>query len=142
MTKSVLGLLLCAGIFCGSAHAQTDAHLKLAEKLLTVMELQKTLEQSFGAITKMIPGQGQSEAGQKVLAMILQELSWENIKGDYIHLYAEVFTEAEIKDLIAFYESPGGRAYVKKQPELTQKSMVLSQQMMMKIMPKLPGMGY
>ncbi|MGA1197950.1 MAG: DUF2059 domain-containing protein, partial [Candidatus Latescibacterota bacterium] len=63
------------------------------------------------------------------------------IKADYIELYAEVFTEDELKGLINFYESPIGKAYIKKQPELTQKSMMLSQKMMMKVMPKLPGMG-
>jgi len=106
------------------------------------MELQKTIEQSFGAVTKMIPGHDSpSEAGKKVVDLIMAELSWDNIKNGYITLYADLFTEKELKDLTAFYESPVGQAYVRKQPELTQRSMILSQQMMMKIMPKLRGMG-
>lgn len=150
MKKIIIALFIGLSIFINSPQAQEPAnqvtiqdaeHLKLAEKLLTVMELQKTIEQSFGAVTKMIPGQGQSEAGKKVLDMIMEELSWDKIKDDYINLYAEVFTKPELQDLIKFYESPAGQAFVKKQPELNQKSMMLSQKMMMKIMPKLPGMG-
>ena len=149
MKKIIMAIAIGLSIFISAPQAQEPAdqvtiqdaeHLKLAEKLLTVMELQKTIEQSFSQVTKMIPGRGQSEAGKKVLDMIMEELSWDKIKDDYITLYAEVFTKDEIKDLIKFYESPAGQAFIKKQPELNQKSMMLSQKMMMKIMPKLPGM--
>lgn len=141
MKKTILFLALSFGILVNTAHAQEESKLILSEKLLTVMEMQKTLEQSFRGVTKMMPGGEQSAAGQQVMEIIMKELSWENIKGDYIELYAEVFTIEELKGLIAFYESPAGQAFVKKQPELNQKSMMLSQKMMMKIMPKLPGMG-
>ncbi|MBT3602723.1 MAG: DUF2059 domain-containing protein [Candidatus Latescibacteria bacterium] len=152
MKKTIVAFAIGFSLFIGSAQAQVAAppelgsapnpeHLKLAEKLVTVMELQKTIEQSFNSITKMLPGQASPSAAQKqVIDMIMKELDWKNFKTDYIQLYAEVFTEAEIKGLIKFYESPAGQAFVKKQPELNQKSMMLSQKMMMKIMPKLPGM--
>lgn len=141
MKKALLLLAISTSLLIGSAHAQDNTHRQLAEKLITVMELQKTIEQSFGAVTKMIPGKGQTEAGKQVLDKIMKELSWENIKDDYITLYADVFTEKEIKGLIQFYESPEGQAFVKKQPELNQKSMLLSQKLMMKIIPQLQGMG-
>ncbi|MFT5367755.1 MAG: hypothetical protein ACI8V2_002716 [Candidatus Latescibacterota bacterium] len=142
MKKAILTLAIGLSFIIGSAQAQEDTQLKLAEKLLTVMELQKTIEQSFAAVTKMIPGQDNPSATDKrVLDMIMQELSWDTIKHGYITLYADLFTEKELKDLTAFYESPVGQAFVKKQPELTQRSMMLSQQMMMKIIPKLQGMG-
>lgn len=141
MKKTIVIIALGISILMGAAHAQEPAKLALSEKLLTVMEMQKTIEQSFSAITKMIPGNAaQSPEAKNVFDMIMKELSWANIKDGYIKLYAEVFTEEELKGLISFYESPAGQAFVKKQPELTQKSMALSQQMMMKIMPKLQGM--
>lgn len=142
MKKTIAIIVLGLSILIGSAQAQEDTKLKLADKLLIVMEMQKTIEQSFGAATQMMPNQANMPPEAKeVMNMIIKELSWENIKTDYIKLYAEVFTEDELKGLINFYESPIGKAYIKKQPELTQKSMMLSQKMMMKVMPKLPGMG-
>ena len=142
MKKTSALIILGLTVLISSAQAQEDTKLTLADKLLTVMEMQKTIEQSFGAVKNMIPNQeNASPEAQHVVDMIIKELSWENIKADYIKLYAEVFTEDELKGLIHFYESPIGKAYIKKQPELTQKSMMLSQKMMMKIMPKLPGMG-
>lgn len=142
MKKLMLFIAFSIALFSSTIQAQEHPKHQLAEKLLVVMELQKTIEQSFSSVTKMMPGGGQSEAGKQVLEVIKKELSWDNIKGDYIQLYSEVFSEEELKGLIEFYESPIGQAYVKKQPELTQKSMGISQKLMMKIMPKLPGMGY
>jgi hypothetical protein len=142
MKKTIAVIMIGLSILIGSAQAQEETKLKLADKLLIVMEMQKTIEQSFGAATQMMPNQANMPPeAQEVMNMIIKELSWENIKADYIELYAEVFTEDELKGLINFYESPIGKAYIKKQPELTQKSMMLSQKMMMKVMPKLPGMG-
>jgi hypothetical protein len=142
MKKTIAVIMIGFSILIGSAQAQEETKLKLADKLLIVMEMQKTIEQSFGAATQMMPNQANMPPeAQEVMNMIIKELSWENIKADYIELYAEVFTEDELKGLINFYESPIGKAYIKKQPELTQKSMMLSQKMMMKVMPKLPGMG-
>lgn len=141
MKKIILTIAIGISLMISTAQAQEDTRLKLAEKLITVLELQKTIEQSFSAITKMVPGgDGPSAADKKVLDMIVKELDWVNFKTDYIKLYADVFTEEEMKGLIAFYESPAGQAFVKKQPELNEKSMLLSQKMMMKILPKLPGM--
>lgn len=142
MKKTIIAIAISFSCILSSAQAQEDTHLKLAEKLVTVMELKETIEQSFSAITKMVPGQKNPSATDKrVLDIIMKELDWENTKTGYIKMYAELFTEDEIKGLITFYESPIGQVFVKKQPELNQKSMLLSQQMMMKIIPKLPGMG-
>jgi len=142
MKKTIALIVIGLTVLISSAQAQEDTKLTLSEKLLTVMEMQKTIEQSFGAVKNMIPNQENAPPeAQQVVDMIIKELSWDNIKADYIKLYADIFTEDELKGLINFYESPIGKAYIKKQPELTQKSMMLSQKMIMKVMPKLPGMG-
>jgi len=72
--------------------------------------------------------------------MLAQEFSWDKLKEDYITLYAETFTEDEMKGAIAFYKSPAGQAFITKQPEVVRRSMELSQKMMMQIMPKIQAM--
>lgn len=142
MKKAILFLTLSFSLLVSTTHAQDTSQLQLAAKLLEVMEMQQTVEQSFGAVDKIMPpGAAQSEKAQKVLKMMMEELSWKNIKDEYAKIYADVFTADEMKDLIKFYESPAGQAFVKKQPELTQRSMILTQQLMMKIMPKMKNMG-
>lgn len=49
---------------------------------------------------------------------IESEMAWEKIKAIYVASYASVFTQEEIDDLIAFYETPTGRSFIEKQPQL------------------------
>ncbi len=134
------------------AYGQTDQQKALAEELMNVMNVKETIDQSMAMVKQMIPSQmqmAQQGAGQKEISpqaseqamqtmdIIAQEFSYDKIKDDYIRLYSEVFSEDEMKGIIAFYKSPAGQAFLKKQPELMKKSMELSQKMMMRIMPKL-----
>jgi hypothetical protein len=76
----------------------------------------------------------------KMMDMMAEEMSWNKMKADYITLYAETFTEQELKDTVAFYKSPTGQAFIRKQPELMKRSMEISQKVMIKIMPKIRAM--
>jgi hypothetical protein len=44
--------------------------------------------------------------------------------------YSETFSQEEVDGLIAFYQSPAGKAYVEKMPTLLQKTMGQMQQFM------------
>lgn len=59
------------------------------------------------------------------------------ICNNFIQLYMSVYTEAEINELIAFYESPIGQKTLEKMPLLMQESMAINQKYTMKIMPKI-----
>ena len=52
-------------------------------------------------------------------------------------VYAESLTPDVVKGMIAFYKSPAGQTYLDQQPVIMQKSMVITQKMMMDIMPRL-----
>ena len=75
-----------------------------------------------------------AEDYKKILA---EEFSWKQLKEFTIQLYQENFTQEEIDGLIAFYESPTGKAFVKKMPLVSQKSLAMVQQRMVPIMQKL-----
>ena len=49
---------------------------------------------------------------------------------DKIKVYADTFTEEELKGLISFYKSPVGQKFIEKTPELMKRSMELSQKRM------------
>jgi hypothetical protein len=148
---SVLGIWLAT--MCAGAQ-ETSSKRALAEELLTLMNTQENIEKTFAMVKQMMPAQmekmkqatGQTnmpanasaQAG-KVMETMLQELSWDKMKEDYITLYADTFTEEELKGIIAFYKSPAGQAFVQKQPELMKRSMELSQKLMLKVMPAIQG---
>ena len=69
---------------------------------------------------KLPPGQEVQarEMQERVAAVIAEEFSWAKWKAEYTQFYAATFTEQELKDLLAFYQSPAGRTYVAKAPEI------------------------
>lgn len=77
----------------------------------------------------------------KTFDTLSKEMSWDALKEDYVTIYAETYSEEELKGLIEFYKSPIGQAFTKKQPELMKRSMVLMQKRMMKWMPKIQAMS-
>ncbi|MEI8350822.1 MAG: DUF2059 domain-containing protein, partial [bacterium] len=62
---------------------------------------------------------------------------WSKIKDETITLYAELFTEGELKAAIAFHKTPEGQAYAAKQQELTKRAQEVSQKRTAKIMARV-----
>ena len=69
----------------------------------------------------------------KLFNIMQQDLSWQNLKDDMIGIYVNVFSEDELKGMLAFYKSPVGQSVISKMPAAMQQSMMLMQ----KRMPKL-----
>ncbi|MDD5704871.1 MAG: DUF2059 domain-containing protein [Kiritimatiellae bacterium] len=151
--KKLVGCI-AAGLVIGMtcAHAQDAAQLATAEELLTVMDVKATIEKSFEIMKQTMPGQMQqamqaagetgasadaSASMDKMMDLMAVEFGWEKMKADYIRLYAETFTKAEMQDIMAFYKSPAGKAFLAKQPELTKRSMEMTQKVMARVMPKM-----
>lgn len=153
MTGCVVGLSLLAGSVLGQDLAARKA---TAEELLVVMKTPEMIGKTFESMKQMIPNQVKQMAGsmgdtnvptevnaqiQKMMDLMSEEFSWAKMKADFIALYAETFTAAEMKDMITFYKSPAGQAFINKQPELMKRSMEVSQKIMMRVMPKIKAMA-
>lgn len=54
-----------------------------------------------------------------------------------VRLYAETFTEPELRQMIAFYKTPVGQKALQKMPELMQKGVAIGQQLAQAHMPEL-----
>lgn len=130
--------------------AQEDAARRAsAEKLLELMKVQKSIEESFAAVKQMQAAQlksmgisgeaadkAQSMQGQ-IMDLLAEELSWDKLKDDYIGIYAGTFTDEELKGLIDFYKSPIGQKFISKNPDLMKKTMAITQKQLADIMPKI-----
>ena len=123
------GLLLAAGW----ANAD-EARDKLAGELLVAMGAERQASMALEGVrrsqemmlkaARLPPGQEEKsrEMQERVAAVIAEEFAWEKWKSEYTHFYAETFTEQELKDLLAFYQSPAGRTYVAKAPEIQKRA--------------------
>lgn len=121
------------------ALADEKSHRKLAEELLTLMDVQNKMDQMVNTIKQMqmaqlqrmnIPPEASEMAKSfqsQMMDLMAKEMNWDNVKQDYISVYVDTFTEQELKGIIGFYKSPAGKAFVKKSPEMMKRSMDISQ---------------
>jgi hypothetical protein len=145
--KRFLVMMACAaGLVAVPVRADDAAKKALAEELLSVMDIQKNVDQVFAMMRQQMQAQmkrdglATTNASLEFMDVIQAELSWEKLKPHYIELYTGTFTEAEMQGVIDFYKSPAGVAFLGKQPELMRRSMELNQQLMAELTPKLQAL--
>jgi hypothetical protein len=131
----------------------TDNRVKLALQLIELTEARRQMEQQMATVLKAqvdsIMARGRS-AGvpesdlakleplqQEVRELVMKEIGWEHIAREAANAYAALFTEQELKDMVAFYQSPSGKAWVAKFPEFSSKMVQITQQRMQLIAPKV-----
>ena|ERR1700676_488942 len=140
----VLALLLAA------PHARSQESTKEAkiQRLLTVMNADNMIDQMFEQIKAMTASQvppGVSpeqiakahEIQNKIMDVVKAHISWEKMRPQYVKLYAETFTDEEVNGMLAFYESPAGRAMLEKMPALVTKIMEVAQGQMKDVLPEI-----
>jgi hypothetical protein len=94
-----------------------------AEKLLDVIGLDEQLE---GMFTQMVDIQLQRDPAMQpfrgvMLEFFARHFSFASLKPDLIKLYAESFTEQELREINAFYSTTTGRKTIALMPELMLK---------------------
>ena len=114
-------------------------HRKAAENLLKATNSEQNLSLT---IDRMLAGQIEQNPGMKAVepemrAYLDKYMSWASLKEEMIRLYAEAFTEKELKELTKFYQTPIGRKTIEKLPQLTAAGMELGQRRMQEHLPEL-----
>jgi uncharacterized protein len=142
-----LGPLLIATLAAGVVRA-APASPESVERLMQAMQVQAQVETTTNAqvlpamqaaVRQILATQLKSDEAAarmfnavrpRVDAVLLEQLSWARLKPGFAQIYAETFSEEEVKGLIAFYEGPVGSALISKTPQLLQRSAQLLQQRM------------
>lgn len=126
-----LGLVKCAVVVLasmltlGAASARADeaSHRKVVLELFQQMDmagvLNATMDASLKAQVQGNPGVARYES--QLRAFFAKYMSWDSLKEDFAALYMKTFSEAEMKQLIAFYKTPVGRKTLHEVPALMQK---------------------
>lgn len=60
-----------------------------------------------------------------LLTWIRKYITYESMEPKLIDLYSESFSEAELREMIAFYKTPVGQKAMEKMPELMQKGALM-----------------
>ena len=125
-----------------NAAAVSDSHYAAAKELMKTMEMGKLLNES---IDQMLDLQLQQNPGLQPYRKVFKEflskyMSEEAIVEDLVVVYTEIFTEAELKDIAAFYQTPTGKKTLKYQVELYQRGAEIGQQKVQEHLPELEEM--
>ncbi|MBZ5551867.1 MAG: DUF2059 domain-containing protein [Acidobacteriia bacterium] len=134
-------------------YADEASHRAAAEELLEAMQTKQMMSKQMESMRKMIGGffqmpnvskeqASEVEARQsKVMDFVYKNMSWDILKPDFVEAYMEVFTESEMKELTSFYKSPIGQKLLEKTPDLTAKTMQVTQKRVMALMPEIQKMA-
>jgi hypothetical protein len=142
--KLLLFLALIAFARPAAAQEPTPGQLRAAERLVAVLQLEGSAgdakEQMVRYMRQALPDTGvfstesareHRETMVKTLRETLDEkMSWERMKPEYVRLYASLYTEDELRQLTAFYESPVGQKSIRIQPEVMARMFGIVQRLM------------
>lgn len=143
---------LCAIIATFSTHA-APATKESVERLLDLSKADVTVDIMQSDVEKFLRKMLNSQidrsgatvaqdlsidlAIDRFLQKIRAEFNWTSLKPLFIPIYQETFDQQEVDDLIAFYQTPSGQAFVNKTPLIAQRSSLLMQQQEQILMPKI-----
>jgi hypothetical protein len=130
--------------------ATDDAALRSEiEKMLVMTKMDKMMEPMYNQIEGMLQNQvmqmGITEEQQPIVEkyysqifdLLRSEMSWDQMRDQYIDIYAKVYTIEEIKAITTFYNSEVGIKMLEKMPQLMQESMSIGQTSLQPLFPKI-----
>ncbi len=148
LALSCVALALSATAQNAPAPAPDAAKLALAREVITAMQADKLIDRMTGQMKQMaaqmsgyapdMPAdkRARAEATQSKIMDLSMEMS-KTLLSKMDTIYADVFTEPELKAMKAFYSSPEGASAQLKQAEVAQRMMPLVQELQRGLMPKI-----
>jgi len=138
------GLLVLLSAFTGQAQttpAAKSSRLKAAEELISASNIESQMSSMYanmvGAASSQIPEDKKAKFKTVMLNFLSKYMSFADLKQDMAQIYAEEFTEAELKEITRFYLTPVGKKTIEKLPALQQKGIAVAQQKLQAHLPEL-----
>lgn len=144
---AAITIALCVSV--PPTHADEVSRKVITENLLQTMKVDRMMEPIFEQMRSMMEQQfAQMDTTEdmkpilkryidRLVELMEQTLSWRILREDMITIYTNVFTEDELKGMLAFYKSPVGQSVITKMPSATQESIKLMQKRMPELQQKI-----
>ncbi len=147
--------LVLTGLLVASSSAfaldKSSSHYKAAVDLMDAADATAMLRQARSQMDGMlnarmeqlqtkIPAEKQQEFDDykvEVSGLIRKNMRWGKLKDEFAELYIEMYSEDELRQLVGFYESPVGKKFIKRTPELMQRTVRIMQERMAAMMPEI-----
>ena len=117
---SMIGILLAFG---GSVWADEASCRQAVEELFSQTGMPAALDQMVEQISATLTGAAPEDANYSdaMNAYVRKYVSWEAMKDELAALYMRTFSEQELQELSAFYDTPVGRKFLRQSPALGQE---------------------
>ncbi|HWZ85343.1 MAG TPA: DUF2059 domain-containing protein [Thermoanaerobaculia bacterium] len=104
--------------------AASAAAAAAAQELFKAMKLQTNLNETASAMIDSEIGRnpGLTPYREVMLSWLKKYMTWDAMLPELTKMYTEAFTEAELKQMAAFYSSPAGQKSLDKLPEMMQRT--------------------
>jgi uncharacterized protein len=119
-----MGLTICALLsVAASCLADEASHRRAVEDLFIRTDMQSALDQTVMQISAALTGAAPEDAGYRdaVDAYVRKYISWDAMKEELAALYMKAFTEQEVAELVAFFNTAVGSRYLQQTPVLGQE---------------------
>lgn len=134
-----------------STQAMADAasHAAAAKQLLKLVNADQIAGPWYGQVQQMFTQrfvEAQAPESKKAVlesyqakadATLNKVVGWDKLEPEMVKLYTKGFSEAELKELIAFYKSPLGQKVLKQMPALFSESMKMTQAKLEPVVPQI-----
>lgn len=140
-------VVLCAA--SAGATADEASHREAAAELLEASRAEAIIDQVYAQMPQMLSAMSAQmglppekaaeveEAMPSIMDFMTEKMSWEVLEPEYVAIYAENYSEEDLRGLTDFYQSDLGQRFLESTPQVMQQSSEVVQQRMMTIVPEL-----
>jgi hypothetical protein len=125
-----------------ATHTSDSRRMAAARELVEALNMQKVIDRSMETMLRLQVQQN-PQLGQ--FADVMREffgkyMTWAALRDSYAQIYADMFTEPELRDMLAFYRSPTGRKLADVTPDLMERGSDLGRDAVQAHLPELQQM--
>jgi len=128
MKRFFISFLLALCLYANAGHGQqTSPHDQAALEFLNAVGMEKILQEISSALVDNLIRSNPPLAPRRdvMVEWAKKYLTWEAAASELIKIYKGVFTEPELREIIAFYRTPPGQKLATKLPELMHNGAVV-----------------
>lgn len=118
--RNLIALLIFLLSGFPAASEPAASHLDAATELLGEMDMERQMIGGASAMADAMVFQNPMMIPYRdvVIAWASKYMTWDNLQGEFARLYADAYSEDELRQLTAFYKTPVGRKTVELGPAL------------------------
>ena len=117
----------------------SPTHAAAAHELVAMTGAEQQVKQSSEAMIDMqfrASPQMAELFGDVIRAYVGEQMAWSTLEPEFVRIYCDLFTEEDLRGLIAFNRTPLGQKILKSTPELVRRSMAVGEARIQANMPE------